>query len=284
MNFIALIITLILFQYLGSFAFLHKDSGFVYMIARPKDTNGGLSLYIICLVLPVVFVAACIYAISDILYSALALLFTVLIFAYSLGRIEYNNILISYSDAWHEANTEQLQEIVKPLTLEGDNKDLSKSAQFVAFREAFIYSAFQGFFAVLFWFVLLGPAGALLFRLNTMYVLNNPLPLAKKVQGVLEWPAAFLTSLTFVLVGNFERGMYCWENSVFNRGMNNKNIIHANALAALDLDMHWLVSQKEEADVNVVQQVKEECLALSRLVRRAAIFAVLLMAIFHIII
>ena len=72
-------------------------------------------------------------------------------------------------------------------------------------------------FGVLFWFILLGPAGAVLFRLASVLSLrwNEASPpfsgAAVKLFHVLNWVPVRLTALTYAVAGNFEDALYCWR-------------------------------------------------------------------------
>jgi adenosylcobinamide-phosphate synthase len=72
-------------------------------------------------------------------------------------------------------------------------------------------------FGVLLWFIILpGPSGAILYRLAAYLATRwKPLGLfgafAQKAFHVLEWPAVRLTAASFAVVGDFEDAVYCWR-------------------------------------------------------------------------
>ena len=78
-----------------------------------------------------------------------------------------------------------------------------------AIEELFVHSHRQTF-GVLFWFVLLGPAGAVLFRLASVLSLrwreaSPPFSAAAaRIFHVLNWVPVRLTALTYAVAGNFE--------------------------------------------------------------------------------
>ena len=99
-----------------------------------------------------------------------------------------------------------------------------------ALAEAVFRSALQRWFAVLFWFLLLGPVGALLYRLTQLAADGVPedaasdaapprrLPLetlrgARTLQAILEWPVAQLMTLALALVGNFDSVLSAWRGA-----------------------------------------------------------------------
>lgn len=72
-------------------------------------------------------------------------------------------------------------------------------------------------FGVLFWFALLGPAGAVLYRLSSILSrrLSESSPGFQDAPGrifhALNWLPARLTALTYAVAGNFEDAMLCWR-------------------------------------------------------------------------
>lgn len=88
--------------------------------------------------------------------------------------------------------------------------------------EEILVFAYRNLFGIVFWFVLLGPAGALLYRLaqflsRTWGGLNeqefgNFGIFSARAFAWMEWLPARLTAVSFAVVGNFEDAMYCWRS------------------------------------------------------------------------
>jgi AmpE protein len=87
--------------------------------------------------------------------------------------------------------------------------------------EAVFRCALWRWFGVLFWFLLLGPFGALLYRLVALGAQGEAqrrLPeaasqAAAKTLGVLDWPVAQLMTLALALVGNFDGVFTAWKEA-----------------------------------------------------------------------
>lgn len=96
-------------------------------------------------------------------------------------------------------------------------------------------NAQRRWFGVLFWFLLLGPLGALLYRLVALSAEGNgattlPSPTlrgARWLMSLLDWPVAQLMTLSLALVGNFDTVIGAWKD---------------NGGATLDLDAEFLAS------------------------------------------
>lgn len=73
-------------------------------------------------------------------------------------------------------------------------------------------------FGVLLWYLVLpGPSGAILYRLAAFLckrwaAMGAFGRFAERVFAVLEWPAVRLTATVFALVGDFEDAVYCWRS------------------------------------------------------------------------
>lgn len=90
-----------------------------------------------------------------------------------------------------------------------------------ALVEAVFVGALRRWFGVLFWFVLLGPFGALLFRLADLACTSefaSRLPSAtaagaRGLRALLEWPVAQLMTWSMALVGNFDVVWQAWRGA-----------------------------------------------------------------------
>ena len=90
-----------------------------------------------------------------------------------------------------------------------------------ALVEAVFANALRRWFGVLFWFLWLGPVGALLYRLSSLAVDGESateLPEqtragARALVTALDWPVAQLMTLAMALVGNFDTAFSAWREA-----------------------------------------------------------------------
>lgn len=90
-----------------------------------------------------------------------------------------------------------------------------------------IVASHRHVFAPLFWFLALGPAGAVLYRLSLAVAerwTRHEIPqaggagqggfgdFARRAFQWLDWLPARLTAITFAIVGDFEDAVYCWRS------------------------------------------------------------------------
>lgn len=87
--------------------------------------------------------------------------------------------------------------------------------------EQSLAGAHNNLFGVIAWFVVLGPAGAVLYRLSQLLsrkweALDEPEvcqfgQFATQIFGLMDWLPLRLTAVSFAIVGDFEDAVYCWR-------------------------------------------------------------------------
>lgn len=140
------------------------------------------------------------------LFGLIDLLFGMALLAFSLGPKDLNRQIDRYLTAKENgdeeaANTEATAILQKEPATDPDQ-------QVVEVMRGVLHESNDRFFAVIFWFVVLGPFGALLYRLtsHTMRTSGNPTlaNAARQFQAVLAWAPAHLASMGYALTGNYE--------------------------------------------------------------------------------
>ncbi|WP_369940828.1 cobalamin biosynthesis protein [Xanthomonas medicagonis] len=148
----------------------------------------------------------------------LALLFGVLVLAFSWGPRD----LDSDVEAVIEADDLAARRLAIA-HLQADGVQLREDP--AGLVEAVAFSALRRWFAPLFWFLLLGPFGALGYRLLALAAVGPyapRLPLgtaagARVALAAMEWPVAQLMTFSLALVGNFESVFGAWRAAGGNR-------------------------------------------------------------------
>lgn len=94
-------------------------------------------------------------------------------------------------------------------------------------------------FSILFWFALLGPFGALLYRLVTVLAQGSVHPeragiakFAMQAKDLLDWLPVRTFSLLYSLAGNFHSSFPHWLDQVFSHGDNNRQLLAACGIQA----------------------------------------------------
>jgi adenosylcobinamide-phosphate synthase len=103
-------------------------------------------------------------------------------------------------------------------------------------------------FAVLLWFVLLpGPCGALLYRMTASVNAkwqtknaaehNNFSTFSTQVFGIIDWLPLRATASAFAVVGDFEDAVYCWRNQASQWPDRDLGIVLASGAGALGVQL-----------------------------------------------
>ncbi|KAF1712618.1 hypothetical protein CSC70_03715 [Pseudoxanthomonas kalamensis DSM 18571] len=141
--------------------------------------------------------------------------------------------------------------------------DAQPSSEGPALVEAVFRSALQRWFGVVFWFLLLGPAGALLYRLAELAAQHGEtygLPEAnaagaRVLRALLEWPVAQLMTWSMALVGNFDVVYQAWRSNGGNRLQLDSGFLGAAARASVRSEL--AEEAQEYAEEGMVQVLPE---------------------------
>ena len=189
-------------------------------------------------VLPATFLVALMnYFLNGWFYGVLKILFGIAILLYCLGP---KNIWVQSYRCINQLHKEDPKIAVDCIQAEFGIGSIDTSQQFhQAFTRAIFIAGYQRVFAVVFWFVLLGPAGAVLYRSITLMSEESPLGLtytAKQIQQLLDWIPIRILTFIFALGGHFTRVITCWKKSVLKGPETNDAMLAECGMAALDVE------------------------------------------------
>lgn len=136
---------------------------------------------------------------------------------------------------------QQVGHIVSRQTAEMSMDDVRRAAV-----ESVLENGADAVFATLFWFVLLGPFGALLYRfantLDAMWGYKNSRYLhfgwaAARFDDLLNWIPARLTALSYAALGNFRLAIKAWQNQAHLLDSPNAGPVMTAGAGALNLQL-----------------------------------------------
>ncbi|WP_189455431.1 regulatory signaling modulator protein AmpE [Cognatilysobacter bugurensis] len=174
----------------------------------------GHAALAVAVVVPVVLIAAVHNALENDVFGLPALLLGIGVLFYAWGPRDLEHDVEAVADA---SDTRQRREAAAHLWPPGHTPVLAGGA----LVEAVFRCALRRQFAVLLWFVLLGPAGALGYRLIERSVDGEPgsrladatRRVARRVLAWLDWPAAQLIVFALALVGHFDAVLGAWRRA-----------------------------------------------------------------------
>jgi cobalamin biosynthesis protein CobD/CbiB len=180
----------------------HGMAAWVVGVLAPSLLVFLLQLFLCSLhpVLAFIFGAAVLYAAMG--FRQFSHYFTDIQLALRMGEIDRARRLIG---AWTASNAEHL-----------GSRDIARLS-----IEQGILSSHRHVFAPMLWFVVAGPAGAVLYRLAwgmmQRWTATEPeeggtfSQFAREAFQWIDWLPARLTAVTFAIVGDFEDAVYCWR-------------------------------------------------------------------------
>lgn len=239
------------------------------------SASGPISLLI--LLVPLLLVVSFVESAFANLGSIFGFLFGIVVLIYSLGPRDMNAQVDKYIESVSAGDTEGAllhaneffsghhydSEIEgSPATIAG----LMKGGILLAFNNRIL--------AVLFWFLILGPVGALLYRLNTLllerfaggyfgHAVEDEGDSESDFQGaiqrlymILGWIPARLCVIAFALAGSFSDTLLCWRCASDFINNNNDELIVSSGLHALKMELDTSDSNSEPSSELVIDEAE----------------------------
>lgn len=173
------------------------------------------------LVLPI---ALAVYLAGDALFGFPYLIFAVVVLFFSLGPKDIGEEIDDYCTALADADGERIASTSKTLIEQDPPGDPDERTAQV--EEAVCIQANNRLFAVVFWFVLMGPLGAWSYRVTDLIrrravfrssrdkedgVLQDAADASGRLHGWLAWIPARLTAIGYALAGSFDGAISNWR-------------------------------------------------------------------------
>ena len=186
---------------------VQQDGPWLQWLRRVEQRSGsgipwlGLALVVL---LPVLVLGLLLLALKPLAYGWLSLPLHVLVLLYSLGRGQGKREFGAFRDAWRRGDEE-----AAALVAERDLKLSAADAPSLlhAVEAQLLWRSHQGFFAVIFWYVLLGPVAALAYRLLALTLDHARDQImreqAEQLRHAFDWLPVRVLLASFGLVGNF---------------------------------------------------------------------------------
>lgn len=204
----ALIVLLVLIVWPGNVAGLRQFGWYQRWLGVLDFVEGG-GRVALGLLLPFIVCALVVHFLRGWMFALTGLAFAVLILFYALGprelETDFDGVLLNDDPAARPAAAEALRSVPDGAPRAFTAPELVEAAVMAALRRRF---------AVLFWFFLLGPAGALLYRLawvTTDTADPRTRSAARRFANALDWLPAHLMVVAMALVSNFDAVMGTWR-------------------------------------------------------------------------
>jgi len=237
MSFLVLLLALLLEKFSGVRAWIQRDGLILDLLRRAEATQPRPWLVLAGLVLaPCLVLWLILTLLAPLAYGWLLLPLHLLVMLFALGRGDVLVALGPFRDAWRREDSQAAYHAAqRDLGIEAE-----ESGELIQrVRGHLVWQAYQGFFAVIFWYALLGPLPVLAYRLLALIQEHGSQQDLKDLAGQLrhafDWLPARALAGTFALVGQFEAVL----NGLLERLLDWNATAHAlladSALAATNL-------------------------------------------------
>jgi membrane protein required for beta-lactamase induction len=221
---------------------------------RLRDRTWGAGpLGVLATIVPPLVGVWLVYALLDNLWGLLGFLFSVLVLIFSLGPRDLFKQVHLLTNAVEREDMPAASAEARELLGKSISDFTPQTSEQI--EQTILLRTNDNFMGVFFWFVLLGPVGAALFRLSCLCMqrsegLDDGLAKAgRDLYRILSWPSARITVLGFAIAGNFVDTMKYWDHfSDFWRA-DSESLLIRSGLGALGRDEG--PATQEEIDVSV---------------------------------
>lgn len=191
-------------------------------VGRLKVWQGSLAAAAL-IALPVLPVLLISVAIKPLLLSMIYFAFAIIVLIFSLGPRDLQEEVDDYCAACERNDQDEADRIAKGLT--ETDLPMERKQRELAVEEAILVQADNRLFAVVFWFAVLGPVGAWMFRVSDLFRRRRAFELSRSDEdteetrsepvlwwhGVLVWLPARLQVLGYGLAGSLDGAVAGWK-------------------------------------------------------------------------
>lgn len=271
MALIAILLSIAIERFLGSMEELRRFDWFDALVRKVRGyawSDGPLGV-VVAVLLPVLGILL-IGFVLRVVWWPLAFLFALLVLLFSFGprdlEAEFETLLEARERDDEESAVLHADALLGDRAVE-DSRQLTRTL-----LETLLVEANERFLGVIFWFIILGPAGALLYRLTSHLQRQAGdeaagfAMAARKLHHILAWLPARLTALAYALSGSFVDAMHQWRSEVANWSGPSRVILIASGFGAL----RYRPGGDEESPLDIAEENSyiREALAM---VRRAVV-------------
>ncbi len=283
MEFLTVLIVLGLLQLWGSGGPIQRDEWYYQFNDNIPQRLGSAELRLLAAIgIPALGVFLLQDMVESVLFGLLSLILYVTILLFSLGRGDFNQNLQQYLTIWQSGDFE---EAYKKATAIGDFEQSETTTDHVALhehvRKAYLYEGFERWFAVVFWFLLFGPVGAVIYRLTYLAARHDSFKAEDKLLALqwlhyFDWIPVRLLALSFALTGNFVNSFNRYGSSLLDNQPSSELLDQCAVAAITGVNNSQVYPTDQE---HFIEYGREELLTLQSLLSRSVVFWVIIIAV-----
>lgn len=247
------------------------------LVRFKPHTFAAYFIFIIVLILPFILLTAILdFSLHGVFFNLFNFIFNLVVLWYCLDASDIRHQLAEYFAAAQAGDLNRAKHLGEQYAIK--NRIAPGSNVFRAVTRAIFLRADQHLFGILFWYIILGPVGAVLYYLVDYLVEHRQmlaedskviLPSLMRLQAILDWIPNRLIGLTYALVGHFSYAFSHWVQHLSAGLDKSHELTYLQGLEALELDH----TAEEVADI-------EENQKAIALIDRATVVWIVMIAIF----
>ena len=198
---------------------------YVQVIQRLTGKRLPALQFIIILALPVSLLLSVQILLHDFLFNLPGLIFGIIIFIYCLGPACFSTDIEAYIHARTLGDEDEALHYAGTIT--DSAASTSPDQQTSDVTRAILHIANERIFATIFWFVVLGPFGAMLYRLiselSKQIDFDELAEFSEFIHAIMAWVPARILATGYALTGNFDGAYHANKDRAYT-----SNISHSN--------------------------------------------------------
>lgn len=181
--------------------------------------------FIIILALPVFLLLGTQILLNDLLFNLPAFIFGIVVFIYCLGPTCLSTEIEAYIHARTVGDEDEAMHYAGSIT--EDAASTSPDQQTSDVTRAILYVANERIFSTIFWFIILGPFGAMLYRLISQlskHIETNELAaFSEFIHSLMAWIPARMLAAGYALTGNFDGAYHAYKDRAHSTDFSQSN-------------------------------------------------------------
>lgn len=216
--------------------------------------------FIIILSLPVIIVFGVQILLYDFLFNLPSFVFGVIVFIYCLGPACLSTDIEAYLHARTMGDEDEALHYAGTIT--DTAASASPDQQINDVTRAILHVANERIFATIFWFIILGPFGCMLYRLiselSKQIEFNELAEFSEFIHSIMAWVPARMLAAGYALTGNFDSAYHAYKDRAHTSDFSQSNaeVLISTGLGAMyNLDMENELSSIHAAQALVMRAV-----------------------------
>jgi AmpE protein len=181
--------------------------------------------FILTLALPTSLLLSIQILLHDFLFNLPGFIFGIIIFIYCLGPACLSSDIEAYIHARTLGDEDEALHYAGTIT--DSVASTSPDQQINDVTRAILYVANERIFATIFWFVILGPFGAMLYRLiselSKHFDFDELAEFSEYIHSIMAWLPARLLAAGYALIGNFDSAFHAYKDRTHTSDFSQSN-------------------------------------------------------------